>query len=281
MSKIKTPAIQETLLHERNSCQHYSIVAEPMTIINFSRENLDVEDKINQRRLKEQLKFEKERDRVDKDFKKKWENIKDSCLYDFAAEKERKRKERLNKNKKDFCRNFLEHFQILKYQMKMSPKHIPSTFLFPKEAFERANSTRFLRLVRQNNLRAVSKMLQVDIRLVYQFDEMKQTGLIMAAKRNHTIMVRLLLKNFSRVNFQDLPGRTALHFAVMNDNEDMVKLLLCFKADPNIEDNSGQSSTKLHESMGKKCNLKIGAHMKLSSDHLFRQKFLVDFIYKA
>ena len=75
-------------------------------------------------------------------------------------------------------------------------------------------------------------------------------------------MVRMLCKAHSRINYKDLPGRTALHFAVMNDNEEMVKILLCFKADPNIEDNQGVSSMQLYNSMGKKCNLKIGAHMK-------------------
>ena len=52
-------------------------------------------------------------------------------------------------------------------------------------------------------------------------------------------MVRMLLKAHSRVNYRDLAGRTALTFAVLNDNEEMVRILLCFKADPKIEDNKG------------------------------------------
>jgi len=37
----------------------------------------------------------------------------------------------------------------------------------------------------------------------------------------------------------------------------------------------------LFTSLGKKLNLKIGAHMKLASHNLFRQKYLIDFVYKA
>jgi len=68
---------------------------------------------------------------------------------------------------------------------------------------------------------------------------MNQSGLIWAAKRNYTLMVRMLLKAHSRPNYSDLAGRTALYFAVLNDNEEMVRILLCFKADPKIEDNKG------------------------------------------
>lgn len=93
---------------------------------------------------------------------------------------------------------------------------------------------------------------------------MHQTPLIWAAKKNNTLLVRMLCKAHSRVNFRDLPGRTALTFAVMNDNEDMVRILLCFKADPNIEDNKGQSIMNMFLAIkSKKTNLKIGAHMKL------------------
>mmetsp|Transcript_5756 Transcript_5756/g.7771 ORF Transcript_5756/g.7771 Transcript_5756/m.7771 type:complete len:84 (-) Transcript_5756:316-567(-) len=83
-------------------------------------------------------------------------------------------------------------------------------------------------------------------------------------------MLKLLLKRHSRVNFRDMLGRTALHFAVMNDNEDIVKLLLCFKADPSVEDNKGESPHALHEAMGTKRNMRIAAHMKLVTHQLFR-----------
>ena len=75
----------------------------------------------------------------------------------------------------------------------------------------------------------------------------------------------MLLKAHSRANFRDLAGRTALTFAVTNDNEEMVRILLCFKADPKIEDNKGQSITSLYFSRENQGNLKIGHHLKLAS----------------
>ena len=80
----------------------------------------------------------------------------------------------------------------------------------------------------------------------------------------------MLLKAHSRVNYQDLAGRTALTFAVLNDNEEMVKILLCFKANPMIEDNKGQNIMSLYCGREKKGNLKIGSHMKLANHQLFR-----------
>lgn len=108
-------------------------------------------------------------------------------------------------------------------------------------------------------------MCKEDPLLAFQYDEMNQSGLIWAAKRDDTLMVRILCKHHSRVNFKDLPGRTALTFAVQNDNEDMVKVLLCFRADPNIEDNKGQSIMNMYFARkGKTTNLKIGAYLKLT-----------------
>ena len=140
----------------------------------------------------------------------------------------------------------------------------------------------FFRYVKVGNLEPIYRMLQVDPLLVFQFDEMQQSSLIWAAKRDNTLLVRMLCKAHSRVNFKDLPGRTALNFAVMNDNEEMVKILLCFKADPGSEDNKGQSIMNMYfANKGKSTNLKIGAHMKLVRSQLFRQKYLIDFIYQA
>ena len=48
-------------------------------------------------------------------------------------------------------------------------------------------------------------------------------------------MVKYLCDRFSRVDFQDICGRTALLFATRNGNLAMVKILLSFKADPQIK----------------------------------------------
>jgi len=163
--------------------------------------------------------------------------VKGEFCHDFEAEKQKEKKLRIKENLKKFCRNFIEQYEILTQKMKVHPRLLRNYKLFPIEPFERGDVPTFLKHCKQNKLEDVSRMLKLDPLMVYQFDEMHQSGLIWAAKRNHPLMVRMLLKAHSRVNFRDMPGRTALHFAVMNNNEEMVRILLCFKADPNIEDN--------------------------------------------
>ena len=75
-------------------------------------------------------------------------------------------------------------------------------------------------------------MVNEDPYIVFQYDDMKQTGLVHAIKRGHVKIMRLLLKHHSRVNFKDEVGKTALNYAVEKENVDMIKSLLCFKADP-------------------------------------------------
>ena len=108
--------------------------------------------------------------------------------------------------------------------------------IFASQPYEHGEVKHFLKQVKFGNLQMVGKMIQKDPLLVFQFDEMHQTGLIWAVKRNNIIMTRYLLKKFSQVNFRDLAGRTALNFAVSDKNLEMVKVLICFKADPSSED---------------------------------------------
>ena len=195
-----------------------------------------------------------------------------------------KRKDQTTERLKKFCKNFLEQYEILTQKMKIPAQYLRDYNLFPKEPFEAGNSVSvFLKHVKSGNLVQVHKMIEGNALLVFQFDELHQTGLIWATKRNNLLMVRLLLKKHSRVNFKDLPGRSALHFAIRNNNEEIVRMLLCFRADPHIEDNNGQSSIAIFEAMcrQKQINLKIGGYLKLASSQLFRQKYLIDFLYKA
>ena len=45
-------------------------------------------------------------------------------------------------------------------------------------------------------------------------------------------MVVILLKAFARVNFRDIQGRTALMYATKHNNMELLKYLLCFRANP-------------------------------------------------
>ena len=78
--------------------------------------------------------------------------------------------------------------------------------------------------------------------LVYEFDELKQTGLIWAAKRDYTVLAERLVHARSRISFKDLLGRNALMLAVVNGNERLIRFLLCFNANPITRNNKGQAA---------------------------------------
>lgn len=71
--------------------------------------------------------------------------------------------------------------------------------------------------------------------LVFDFDDSGQSGLIWACKMNFTNIAKYLIDNHSRINWQDIAGRTALHFAVLNNNYTLAKYLLLHLADPGIQ----------------------------------------------
>ena len=54
--------------------------------------------------------------------------------------------------------------------------------------------------------------------LVYDFDHIGQTALIWACKRNNYKMVKFLVEKNSDVNQEDIASRTALYYAIKNQN---------------------------------------------------------------
>lgn len=73
------------------------------------------------------------------------------------------------------------------------------------------------------------------------FDEYGYTPLIQTAIVNDVEKARVILDAGADVNLADLTGRTALHWAVDNDNHDLVQLLLERQADPNVYTIASQS----------------------------------------
>ena len=122
--------------------------------------------------------------------------------------------------------------EILIKQMGLCPKIIVEQNIFPYEPFQSEYSKAFFEAVKFSNYDRIERLLAIDRFLVFQYDECKQTGLMWAAKRNNTEMVKYLCEKHSRVNFRDICGRTALLFATRSGNLAMVKTLLSFKADP-------------------------------------------------
>lgn len=60
------------------------------------------------------------------------------------------------------------------------------------------------------------------------------TALIAAAARNHTHVVSMLLTAGATVHHRDIDGRSALFYAYLNKNEDIVKILLAAGASLNL-----------------------------------------------
>ncbi|XP_024944185.1 ankyrin repeat domain-containing protein 39 [Cephus cinctus] len=79
-------------------------------------------------------------------------------------------------------------------------------------------------------------------------DSAGYTALHYAARNGHAIVCRELLNRGANVNAQTRSGRaTALHRAASQNLPDIIKLLLSFKADPNLVDADG--NTALHRAV--------------------------------
>ena len=94
----------------------------------------------------------------------------------------------------------------------------------------------FLSAIKRNDIQYVKdQLLYKNPYLVFEYDNQFQSGLIWAVRRNLLEMTQLLLQNNARVDWQDELGRTALYFAVKNQNLKIVKCLLMHKANPAIK----------------------------------------------
>lgn len=57
----------------------------------------------------------------------------------------------------------------------------------------------------------------------------------------------------------------------------IIKLLLCFKADPESKNNAGQTIYEIYEkAMNKHTNLQIGQYMKLCQEQLKKLRYIQD-----
>ena len=115
--------------------------------------------------------------------------------------------------------NLIEQCKLIRNgNFRVSSEVLLERSLFPSEPYEHGEVKQFIREIKYGRLDLVEKMIKDDPLLVFQYDDMHQTGFMWAVKWNNLLMARFLLKKFSRVNFKDLTGRTALNFAVQNNN---------------------------------------------------------------
>ena len=118
---------------------------------------------------------------------------------------------------------------ILIRKLGISRQEIQESRVWPSSKFEHPLSREFFLAVKRNDLRQVKEMLYYKSKLlVFQFDELKRTALIMAVRLGLKEMTLSLLENHSRVDWQDISEKTALHFAVEDGNLALVKILLLY-----------------------------------------------------
>jgi len=68
------------------------------------------------------------------------------------------------------------------------------------------------------------------------------TSLIMASRKGHTDIVRVLTEHKADLNIQNYGGNTALLFACAIGHTDIVRLLVDYNADPKIRNKDGKTA---------------------------------------
>ena len=101
--------------------------------------------------------------------------------------------------------------------MKLSYDRIAFCQIWPTKPYSHKKSREFLSAVKRDDIKVVRYLLMFTSPfLVFEYDDCKQNALMWAVKRNYAEMTLELLTNYSRINWKDIGGRTALHFAVKN-----------------------------------------------------------------
>ena len=110
-----------------------------------------------------------------------------------------------------------------------------------------------------------AKILEVD-----DTDGASNSILIEAVGRNSTpIVLQLLLLGSKPNQRRAVDGNTALHVAAKNNNKVMVKLLLAFKADPNIKNENNETPSDLAADEEISCLIKKAATLQAETRQYF------------
>lgn len=80
--------------------------------------------------------------------------------------------------------------------------------------------------VKRGKEMAVREALKEDRFLAHAHNEMKQTPLIIAAKRNHLSIARILIENKADVLAADQNGKTARYYASVHGHTELLHMLL-------------------------------------------------------
>ncbi len=98
------------------------------------------------------------------------------------------------------------------------------------------------KVVRDGDVREVSKLIATDRNLVNSRNELGSTPLHIAAGNPTPDIARLLLDNGADLNAKDNNGATPLHIAAFSGHKANVELLLARGANVHARDNSGKTA---------------------------------------
>jgi ankyrin repeat protein len=112
--------------------------------------------------------------------------------------------------------------------------------LIPKVPYGLPKAHDFMTSVKMGLLKKVQALLKENPFLVHTYDNLRETGLHWAAKRNLYDIGVLLIKNGIYVNSKDIAGRTALYVSWQSNHEQMSTLLILEKANAYAKSNWGK-----------------------------------------
>jgi len=76
--------------------------------------------------------------------------------------------------------------------------------VMPQKAFERAGSATFIAAAKEGDLKTMQRLLEKNRFYVFDYDNLHQTALHWAAKRNNKDAIELLVEHGANVNAQDI-----------------------------------------------------------------------------
>ncbi len=103
---------------------------------------------------------------------------------------------------------------------------------------------KFFWAINRGDLRSVTKYLQRNSLLAHIKNDKNQTPLHYAMDQENPDIVKFLVKEGANINAQDFLGRTPLHYVIKGNDLEKAKLLIAHGAVINVKNNDGQ--TPLH-----------------------------------
>lgn len=129
-----------------------------------------------------------------------------------------------------------------KFYLEHVPDNDKNTHL-PAYTYQKNYSQMLFAAVAEENLPAIRALLKKGADINARTIEAGLTPLMIAVKMNRTNSIRYLLMKGAKVNLQNKEGRTALHYAAINDLLKVFELLIQSGAKINLKDKDGKIAT--------------------------------------